>query len=88
MPVSEVYCSVLSLGAAAFISMGTEDPASAPAWTLIASATFLVGAGLKAFVVSMTASNTLAILLFLGVAAGAFHTYDNSAFDGGLIINF
>jgi hypothetical protein len=35
-------------------------------------------------VVSMIASSTLAILLLLGVAAGAFCTFGNSAFAGGL----
>jgi hypothetical protein len=48
---------------------------------------FLVGAGLKAFVVTMTASSTLAILLLLGVAAGAFCNFGNSAFAGGLRIS-
>jgi hypothetical protein len=41
---------------------------------LAASAIFFVGAGLKAFVVSSTASSTLAILLLLGVAVEAFCT--------------
>jgi hypothetical protein len=34
----------------------------------------------------MTASSTLVILLFLGVIAGAFHTFGNSGSDGGLKI--
>jgi hypothetical protein len=43
-----------------------------------ASTTFFVGAGVKAFLVSMIASSTLAILLLLGVVAGAFVTFGNS----------
>jgi hypothetical protein len=38
-------------------------------------------------VVSITASSTLAILLLLGVAAGAFCTFGNSAYAGGLRIS-
>jgi hypothetical protein len=49
-----------------------------------ASATFFEGAGVKTFVVSMTASSTLAILLLLGVVAGAFFTFGNSTFADGL----
>jgi hypothetical protein len=45
----------------------------------VVSATFFVAAGLKTFVVSSTASSTLAILLFLGVAAEAFCTFGSVA---------
>jgi hypothetical protein len=38
-------------------------------------------------VVSITASSTLAILLLLGVVAGAFVTFGNSASAGGLRIS-
>jgi hypothetical protein len=38
------------------------------------------------FVVSITASSTLAILLLLGVVAGAFVTFGNSSSTGGLRI--
>jgi hypothetical protein len=54
---------------------------------MAASATFYAGAGVNAFVVSMTASNTLAILLLLGVVARAFATFGNSASAGGLKIS-
>jgi hypothetical protein len=49
---------------------------------LAASAVFLIEAGVKAFVVSITASNMLAILLLLGVAAGAFCTFGKLASAG------
>src|SRR5688572_1669941 len=87
MPISEVCCSALSSGMAAFVLMGTEGPTSGSAWTLTTSAIFLVGAGLKAFVVSMTASSMLAILLLLGVATEAFCTFGNFASAGGLRIS-
>src|SRR5699024_3640668 len=57
------------------------------AWTLATSATFLIGAGVKAFVVSITASSTLAILLLLGVAAGPFCIFGKFASTGGLRIS-
>jgi hypothetical protein len=44
------------------------------------------GAGVSALVVSMTASSTLAILLLLGVVAGAFVSFGNFASAGGLKI--
>jgi hypothetical protein len=66
--------------------MGTEGPGSASAWTVTASASFFVGAGVKIFVVSMTVSSTLAILLLLGVVAGAFVTFGKSAPAGALKI--
>jgi hypothetical protein len=68
--------------------MGTEGPVSASAWVVTASTTFLIGAEVKAFVVSMTASSTLAILLLLGVAAGTFGTFGNSASDSVITIFF
>jgi hypothetical protein len=87
MPTLGDSYSALSLVAAGFVSVGTEGPASASAWAVAASATFFVGAGVNAFVVSMTASSTLAILLLLGVVAGAFITFGNSASTGGLFGN-
>jgi hypothetical protein len=44
-------------------------------------------AGVNALVVSMIASSTLTILLVLGVVAGAFATFGNSALAGGLKIS-
>jgi hypothetical protein len=69
-----------------FVSADTEGLASASAWVVVASATFFAGAGVNAFVVSMTASSTLAILVLLGVVAGAFVTFGSSASAGGLRI--
>jgi hypothetical protein len=67
--------------------MGTEGPASVSARAVIVSATFFAGTRVNALVVSMTASSTLAILLLLGVVAGAFATFGNSASAGGLKIS-
>jgi hypothetical protein len=54
--------------------------------TVAALIVSFAGAGVNALVDSMTASNTLAILLLLGVIAGVFDTFDNSNSDGGLKI--
>jgi hypothetical protein len=59
----------------------------ASAYVFVASATFFVAAGLKTFVVSSTASSTLAILLLLGVAAKVFCTFDKPAAPGGFRIS-
>jgi hypothetical protein len=66
---------------------GTKGPALVLARAVAASATFFVGAGVNALVVSITASSTLAILLLLGVVAGAFATFGNSASASGLKIS-
>jgi hypothetical protein len=67
--------------------MGIEGPASVSARVVAVLATFFAGAGVNALVVFMTASSTLAILLLLGVVAGAFATFGNSASVGGLKIS-
>ena len=66
--------------------MGTEGPTSGSARAVAASAVSFAGEGVDALVDSMTASSTLAILLLLGVIAGAFETFGNSGFGGGLKI--
>jgi hypothetical protein len=53
---------------------------------LVALAAFFVVAGLNAFVVSSTASSTLAILLLLGVTAEGFCAFSRFAPVGGLKI--
>jgi hypothetical protein len=65
------------------LSLGAGGSASVSARAATASVIFLAGAGVNALVVSMTASNTLAILLLLGVVAGTFATFGNSASVGG-----
>jgi hypothetical protein len=65
--------------------MGVEGSASVSARAVVASATFFAGVGVNALVVSMTASNTLAILLLLGVIAGVFATFGNSGSDGPVV---
>jgi hypothetical protein len=67
-------------------SVGTEGPTSVSTRTVASSAVSLAGAGVDALVDSRTASSTLAILLLLGVTAGAFDTFDNSGSAGGLKI--
>jgi hypothetical protein len=66
--------------------VGTKGPASASTRAVAASATFFAWAGVNAVVNSMTASSTLAILLLLGVIAGAFDTFGNSGSCGRLKI--
>jgi hypothetical protein len=66
--------------------VGTEGLALVSTRTVAASAVSLAGAGVNALVVSRTASSTLAILLLLGVTAGAFDTFGNSSSVGGLKI--
>ena len=48
MPASKARWSVLSSGVTAFVSIGDAGSASVSAWTLAASAIFLIGPGLKA----------------------------------------
>ena len=50
---------------------------------IAASAIFFGGAQVNALVVSMTASSTLAILLLLGVIAGALVIFGNPESAGG-----
>jgi hypothetical protein len=83
-PASPSACPVSALACPASAS---AYPVSVLACVLIASAIFFEGAGLKAFIVSNTASNTLAILLLLGVAAEAFCTFGSSASFEGLRIS-
>jgi hypothetical protein len=83
----------------AFVLLGIEGPASAcptsasaypvsaSVCILVALAIFFEGAGLKTFIVSSTTSNTLAILLLLGVAAEAFCTFGSFASVEGLRIS-
>jgi hypothetical protein len=66
--------------------MGTEGPASASARAVESSTVSFAEAGVDALVDSKTVSSTLAILLLLGVIAGALGTFDNSGFGGGLRI--
>jgi hypothetical protein len=66
--------------------MATEGPTSVSARAVATSTTFFAGEGVNALVDSMTASSTLAILLLLGVIAGAFDTFGNSGSGGGLKI--
>jgi hypothetical protein len=54
---------------------------------LEASAIFLVGAGLKVFIVSNTTSSTFAILLLLGVTTEPICTFGTVAYVGGLKIS-
>jgi hypothetical protein len=84
--MSEGPCSTLRPVPAGSVSMGTEGPASGSARAVAASAVSFAGEGVDALVDSMTASSTLAILLLLGVIAGAFETFGNSGFGGGLKI--
>jgi hypothetical protein len=72
--------------AACSASAGAEGPASVSTQAITTSTTFSTGVGVSDLVVSMTASSTLAILLLLGVVAGAFATFGNSA-SGGLKIS-
>jgi hypothetical protein len=71
-------CSIFYLVSTGPVSMGTKGPA-------LASASF-AEAGVAALVDSRIASSTLAILLLLGVIAGALDTFDSSSSDGGLRI--
>jgi hypothetical protein len=66
--------------------VGTEGPASVSARAVADSAVSFAGAGVDALVDSRTTSNTLAILLLLGVSVGAFETFCNSGSDGELKI--
>jgi hypothetical protein len=93
MPNPRDSCSAPSSVAAGFVSTESEGAASALALAVAASAlalaiaastTFFVGAGVNAFVVYMTTSSTLAILLLLGDVAGAFVTFGNSTSIDGL----
>jgi hypothetical protein len=85
-PAFEDSCSVLCSVPAGTASVGTKGPASASVQTIAASTTFFTGTGVNALVDSMTASNTLAILLLLGVIAGVFDIFGNSGSAGGLKI--
>jgi hypothetical protein len=85
-PASEDSCSVLYPVPSGSVSVGTEGPPSVSAQAVAASAIFFAGAGVNALVDSMTASNTLAILLLLGVIAEAFDTFGNSGSAGWLKI--
>jgi hypothetical protein len=66
--------------------MGTEGLALTLARIVVAAAASFAGAGVDALVDSKTASNTLAILLFLGVIAGALDTFGNFGSGSGLKI--
>lgn len=68
-------------------SAGAEGPASVSARTATTLAAIFIGVGVGALVVSMTTSSTLAILLLLGVVAGALATFGNSVSTGGLKIS-
>jgi hypothetical protein len=52
--------------------------------TLVSVLSALAEAGVDVFTDSITASSTLAILLFLGVAAGMFDGFGSSVAHGGL----
>jgi hypothetical protein len=80
------HCSVLCSVLAGSASVGTEGPASVSTRTVAASAVSLAGEGVDALVDSRTASSTLAILLLLGVIAGAFDIFDSSGSVGRLKI--
>jgi hypothetical protein len=66
--------------------VGTEGPTSVSMRTVAASTVSLAGEGVDALVDSRTVSNTLAILLLLGVIAGAFDIFGSSGFVGRLKI--
>ena len=66
--------------------MGTEGPTSVSTRTVASSTVSLAGARVDALVDYRTVSSTLAILLLLGVTAGAFDTFSNSGSAGGLKI--
>jgi hypothetical protein len=80
------YFSVLCSVPAGSTSVGTEGPASVSTRAVATFTVSFAGAGVDALVDSMTTSSTLAILLLLGVIAGAFDTFDNSGSGGGLKI--
>jgi hypothetical protein len=66
--------------------MGNEGPALVSTRTVAASVVSFAGAEVDALVYSKTASNTLAILLLLGVTAGTLDTFGNSGSGNGLKI--
>jgi hypothetical protein len=69
-PASEIVCAI---------------PASSDFFGTLASVlSASTKAGVDVFIESITASSTLAILLFLGVAAGMFDGFDSSVAHGGL----
>jgi hypothetical protein len=66
--------------------MGTEGPTSTSPRVVVASAASFAEAGVDALVDSKTAFSMLAILLLLGVIAGALDTFGNSGSGSGLKI--
>jgi hypothetical protein len=66
--------------------MGTEGPTSTSTRAIAASAASFVEAGVGALVDSKTTSNTLTILLLLGVVTGTLDTFGNSGSGSGLKI--
>src|SRR5688572_26729741 len=82
MPTSGDSRLALSSVEIGSVLAGAEGLASVSARLIAASTIFFAGAGVKALVVSMTASSMLAILL-LGVIAGALIIFGNPESAGG-----